>query len=51
MAKVKTSKEFISLCCKADVFVEGRTTKYFVCTECGRPCDITGKELMNGTNN
>ena len=29
-----------SNCCNADVRVEGNTTKYYVCTECGNACDI-----------
>jgi predicted Fe-S protein YdhL (DUF1289 family) len=29
-----------SNCCKADVRVEGNTTKYYICKKCGKSCDI-----------
>lgn len=29
-----------SNCCKANVIVKGDTTKYYVCSKCGKPCDI-----------
>lgn len=28
-----------SICCDSEVNVEGRETKYYVCQECGQPCD------------
>jgi len=47
-----------SNCCKADVRVEGDTTKYYVCNECGKSCDLeanyfdlTGKEREKIINN
>ena len=43
----------VSKCCKAHMEVEGSAcSKYFVCSECGRPCDGIigeyGKEADNG---
>ena len=29
----------LSNCCNAPMRVEGRTTKYYVCTRCQRSCD------------
>jgi len=36
--------ELLSDCCNYPVTVEGRTTKYYVCDRCGKPCDIVGWE-------
>jgi len=30
----------VSNCCGADLRIEGRTTQYYVCENCGYPCDI-----------
>jgi hypothetical protein len=30
----------LSRCCKADVYVEGNVTMYYVCTACKRACDL-----------
>lgn len=32
-----------SKCCQAPVTVEGHTTHYYVCTNCGQPCDCGEK--------
>jgi hypothetical protein len=29
----------LSMCCDAPVIVKGRTTRYYICTACGEPCD------------
>jgi formylmethanofuran dehydrogenase subunit B len=29
----------LSMCCDAAVLTKGRTTRYYVCTACGEPCD------------
>jgi hypothetical protein len=29
-----------SACCGAPVSVQGRTTRYYVCSGCGRACDV-----------
>lgn len=31
----------LSDCCNATVKVEGKTTRYYVCTKCKNPCDLT----------
>lgn len=36
---VATVPELISPCCHSRVRVEGRTTCWYVCAECGLPCD------------
>ena len=35
----------VSTCCQYSVKVEGKTTKYYVCKKCGKPCDT--KEAPN----
>ncbi len=30
----------ISNCCKASYYVEGGETHYYVCNQCGKPCDV-----------
>lgn len=30
----------VSTCCNAPVKVEGKTTHYYVCTQCDEPCDV-----------
>jgi len=37
-----------SNCCQAPVYVRGKTTQYYVCTECNEPCDI---EKIEGGDN
>jgi len=29
-----------SQCCNANVKVEGKTTRYYVCLKCGKACDV-----------
>lgn len=29
-----------SSCCGAPVRVDGKTTHYYVCIKCGKPCDV-----------
>ena len=45
---MNNKKEIIGLskCCAAEVFVAGRTTKYYVCSKCKQPCDIMSEEDM-----
>lgn len=40
----------LSNCCHAPMKVEGDTTHYYVCTKCGKPCDICDdrKDLTKG---
>lgn len=34
----------VSNCCGADLRIEGKTTQYYICEECGCPCDIREPE-------
>lgn len=34
-----TAPSPVSLCCGVPVRVAGHTTKHYVCTGCGKPCD------------
>jgi hypothetical protein len=34
----------VSTCCNVKVLVEGNTTKYYVCSKCGNPCNIKEEE-------
>ncbi len=36
-------KKFTSPCCKTDVVVAGKTTLYYQCTKCLKPCDPVRK--------
>ena len=39
----------VSNCCGAAVVVEGHTTHWYACYECGMPCDVVkDKEASNG---
>lgn len=39
----------VSNCCGAAVVVEGHTTHWYACYECGMPCDVVKeKEASNG---
>lgn len=29
----------VSICCKKPIYVEGSTTMYYVCSQCGMACD------------
>ena len=40
------SKENKSYCCNASVVIEGKVTKYYICTKCGYGCDLK-KQLLN----
>lgn len=42
--------KYISLCCGADMTVEGNVTMYYVCEKCGEPCNPikTDKTKTNG---
>jgi hypothetical protein len=41
----------LSNCCGAEVVVEGGETKFYSCTECGRPCDcITSIKIVELVN-
>lgn len=33
--------DYVSDCCCAGYHVEGKTTHYYVCDECGAACDLT----------
>jgi hypothetical protein len=37
---------YLSLCCTAPVTVEGRTTRYYVCTGCGQACDARPASML-----
>jgi hypothetical protein len=45
----KTKSNYKSICCNADVRIEGmddfdkQCTMYHVCTYCNKPCDVTVK--------
>ena len=41
---MKLDKEWKSNCCNKDVKVNGKTTKYYLCTECGLPCEAIREE-------
>jgi hypothetical protein len=43
MEKKKNNPER-SICCGAKVVIRGKTTKYYVCLACGKPCDVYLKE-------
>jgi hypothetical protein len=32
-----------SVCCGAEVIIEGETTKFYVCLKCGQACDVEVK--------
>ena len=36
---------YVSKCCTATVKVVGDVTKYYLCSNCDKPCDI--KEVIN----
>lgn len=31
-----------SKCCNASVRIEGKTTKYYICNKCNKPCEVLG---------
>lgn len=37
----ETKREKISDCCKSTMTVEGDTTHYYSCDNCGKPCDVS----------
>ena len=38
--KEKATDGDLSACCHAPCRVEGKTTHYYVCGKCGKPCDV-----------
>ena len=36
----KVDMDYVSMCCGAYVYAEGKTTKYYACTDCQKPCKI-----------
>jgi len=47
--KAKSTVSGVSNCCVAAVVVEGHTTHWYACYECGMPCDVVKeKEASNG---
>ncbi len=50
MRRLAIQKELISNCCKATVSVEGKTTHYYTCNACGKPCDIERLEEKEKRN-
>lgn len=36
----------VSDCCGAGLTVAGRTTRYYVCQQCGKPCDARPASML-----
>ena len=51
MEKIKNSLSERSKCCGAKVIVRGKTTLYYVCLSCGKPCDVYTKERRTWIRN